>query len=109
VGGHHLLCRVRLDGSRHRHPQGVPLQTQLLESAGLQAQAAALPVAAHALGLLPAAAAAPATPMPLYASPLYAALFCLAFVAANLLIAAVLLRRRRHRSASEMPRGPGGT
>lgn len=98
VVGHHLLCRVQL-GHAPRRPGGTPLQAQLVEAAALQVQAAAIPVAAHALGIAPRAAAAACTPMPLYTSPLGAALYCAGFLAVNLLAAVVLVRRWR-------PRGP---
>jgi hypothetical protein len=92
VVGHHLLCRVQLRHVRRR-PGGTPLQLQLVEAAALQVQAAAIPVAGHALGIAPRAAAAACTPMPLYSSPLGAALFCAGFLAVNLLAAGLLVRR----------------
>ena len=67
---------------RRRTPS---LQGALLQTAALQLQAAAVPVAAHALGLLPAGRAASATTLPLCASSLHAAAFCAAFLCANAL------------------------
>jgi hypothetical protein len=96
VVGHHLLCRVRLRNVRRR-PGGTPLQVQLIEAAALQLQAAAIPVGAHALGLAPRGAAAACTPMLLFTSPLGAALYCVGFLAVNLMAAGLLVRRWRSR------------
>ena len=80
--GHHLACRYRLsDPSTPRMPS---LQSALVQTAALQVQAAALPVAAHALGLVSDVAAATLSTVPLCATPIHAAAFCVAFLCANL-------------------------
>ena len=60
------------------------LQSALVQTAALQVQAAALPVAAHALGLVSDVAAATLSTVPLCATPIHAAAFCVAFLCANL-------------------------
>mmetsp|Transcript_25459 Transcript_25459/g.80413 ORF Transcript_25459/g.80413 Transcript_25459/m.80413 type:complete len:164 (+) Transcript_25459:477-968(+) len=93
-------CCAAFNYSTHAGGQGgTPLQAQLVEAAALQVQAAAIPVAGHALGIVTRATAAACTPMPLYTSSLGAALYCAGFLAVNLLAAVVLVRRWR-------PRGP---
>mgnify|MGYP003684387283 CR=1 FL=1 len=99
VIGHHLLCRVQLRDTRPggAPSRGTPLQSQLLESAALQIQAAAIPVAGHALGIVPADVAASCTPMPLFTSSLGAAMYCAAFITTNLLVVGLLVGRWRRR------------
>ena len=78
---HHLACRHRLrDTSVLRTPS---LQSALLQTAALQLQAAAIPVGAHALGLVPHSLASAYTTLPLCSTPTHAAAFCAAFLAAN--------------------------
>lgn len=95
VAGHHLACRYLLahpDGEL-RCPRPDPsLQSALIQTAALQVQTAAIPVAAHAMGLMPRALAARYTPFPLCSGPLHAAAFCAAFLASNLLAMRDLLR-----------------
>lgn len=84
--GHHLLCQFRvLTGSRRFSSRSTPLQSQLLETAALQLQGPAIPVAAHALGLVPARLAAAATSLPLCEHSLHAAGYCAIFLTANVL------------------------
>ena len=45
-----------------------------------------IPVAAHALGLIPERLATAHTTLPLCNTPLYAAVYCTAFLSANLLL-----------------------
>ena len=82
TAGHYLVCHYRLFGTRtQRSPS---LHTALLQTAALQVQAATLPVATHALGLMPHAVAVTRTALPLCGKPLHAGLFCIAFLASNL-------------------------
>ena len=88
--GHHLACRYRLlDTRAYRVPA---LQTALLQTATLQLQAAALPVYAHALGMVPRRLAAAYTTLPLCDTPLHAAALAASLLAANALGLALYVR-----------------
>lgn len=76
-----MLCRYRVRDPRQ--PRVTTLQGALLWTSALQLQAAALPVAAHAFGLLPAARAQRDTALPLCTAPLHAAAVCASFLLAN--------------------------
>ncbi|KAL1520213.1 hypothetical protein AB1Y20_023683 [Prymnesium parvum] len=83
--GHHLVCQYDVRGAcRKRKSLGAQLQHQLLQTAALQVQAASIPVAAHALGMLPEDFAKAHTTLPLYQHPLHATLYCTSFLAVNL-------------------------
>ena len=88
--GHHLACRYQLRDTRA--PRATSLQAALLQTAALQLQVAAIPVGAHALGLLPRAAAEAASTMLPLCSPLRASAFCAVFLVANVVGAALWLR-----------------
>ena len=93
VWGHHLLCHYRLiDNGRRQRVMGTALQSHLLHTALLQVQSSALPVAAHALGLVPTPLAASCTALPLCNTVPQAAAFCSLFLAANAISATVVGR-----------------
>ena len=81
AAGHHLACRYKLSEPRTRRSPS--MHAALLQTAALQVQAAALPVAAHALGLMPRPLAASLSTLPLCATPVHAAAFCVAFLVVN--------------------------
>jgi hypothetical protein len=91
AAGHHFACRYRLLEPWRRRPAS--LQSALLQTAALQLQAAAVPVGAHALGLVPRSLATASTTLPL-CGPLGAAAFCVLFLGANAVAAALWLQRR---------------
>ena len=77
------------------HFGGTRLQSQLLWTAALQVQAQALPVALHALGVVPAPLARRCTALPLCEGARWAAAVCVLYLAASaraLANAAPLLR-----------------
>ena len=84
VWGHHLTCHYHLLGHRRRgRANGTALQNHLLQTAVLQVQSSAIPVAAHALGLVPASLAASCTALPLCSTAPQAAAYCALFLAVN--------------------------
>ena len=79
---------ARLRGHRRqRTANGTALQRHLLQTAVLQVQASALPVATHALGLVPAPLAASCTALPLCHTAAQAATYCALFLSTNALAA----------------------
>lgn len=89
--GQCTVCRYGIvDANARRQPS---LQSALLQTAALQAQAVALPVAAHAIGLASRPFAAACTVLPL-CGPIEAAVFCAAFLAANAVVVVALLPPR---------------
>ena len=84
VWGHHLTCHYHLLGHRRQgRANGTALQNHLLQTAVLQVQSSAIPVAAHALGLVPASLAASCTALPLCSTAPQAAAYCALFLAIN--------------------------
>ena len=91
---------------RHRKAANPSLHSALLQTAALQLQAAALPVGAHALGLMPTALASSVTTLPLITSPLHAAAFCACFLGANA-VGFLAFVARAPRAGKEVPREAG--
>ena len=83
-------------GRASLNPPLQPLQVQLLQTAALQIQSASLPVAAHALGLVPESLAAAHTTLPLCTSRNHAIAYCAAFVGANLVAVLGVCFQRVH-------------